>query len=53
MPVAPMFLRNTRNGLFGPHHFGVPHDQILDRYIRDAKRELPNEHDSFIIGSVG
>ena len=48
LPVAPMFLRNTRSGPLGHGH-----GQVMTRYIRDAKRELPNEHDSFIIGSVG
>ena len=48
--MAPVFLRNTRSGPLG--HRGA-HGPLLSRYIRDAKRELPNEHDSFIIGSVG
>ena len=48
LPVAPMFLRNTRSSPLGHGH-----GQVMTRYIRDAKRELPNEHDSFIIGSVG
>ena len=38
--MSPLFMRNTRSG----GH---------ERFIRDAKRDFPNEHDSFIFSSLG
>ena len=39
---------------FGELFCILNHSSIhISRYSRDAKRELPNEHDSFIISSMG